>query len=81
MEHIVRNGETLASIAQRYGVTIPAIMQANSLTSDTIYVGQRLFIPVQSVQPLFPPPQQQHHTHTHTHTHTHIYSYPPTRTP
>jgi LysM repeat protein len=43
--HIVQRGETLSSIARRYGVTVAALMAYNSLTSTTIYVGQHLLIP------------------------------------
>lgn len=43
--HIVQRGDTLYSIARRYGVTVQALMAYNSLTSTTIYVGQRLLIP------------------------------------
>jgi LysM repeat protein len=44
--HIVQAGETLYSIASRYGVTVEAIMAANDLTNaNYIYVGQRLIIP------------------------------------
>jgi LysM repeat protein len=44
--HVVQAGETLYSIASRYGVTVEAIMAANDLTNaNYIYVGQRLVIP------------------------------------
>lgn len=43
--HIVQTGDTLYSIARRYGTTVDAIMTANGLTSTNIYVGQRLIIP------------------------------------
>lgn len=44
--HIVRYGETLTSIAFRYGTTVEAIMRANNLPNPNfIYVGQRLVIP------------------------------------
>ena len=43
--HIVQRGETLTRIAQNYGVTVAAIMAANNLANDRIYVGQRLIIP------------------------------------
>lgn len=43
--HIVQTGDTLYSIARRYGTTVDAIMSANGLTSTTIYVGQQLIIP------------------------------------
>lgn len=44
-EHIVQKGETLTSIAKNYGVTIAELRKANSLTSDTLKVGQKLVIP------------------------------------
>jgi len=44
--HIVQRGENLSSIALRYGVNMPAIMQVNAiLDADRIYIGQRLTIP------------------------------------
>lgn len=43
--HLVRPGDTLGAIARYYGTTIAAIKAANGLTSNTIYVGQRLRIP------------------------------------
>jgi LysM repeat protein len=43
--YTVRWGDTLFSIAQRFGTTVDAIKNANGLTSDLIYVGQELNIP------------------------------------
>ena len=43
-DYTVRRGDTLTSIASRHGTTVAAIMQANSLRSSLIYVGQRLAI-------------------------------------
>ena len=44
--HVVRAGETLYSIARRYGSTYWAIAMANHLVNpNVIYVGQRLVIP------------------------------------
>jgi LysM repeat protein len=44
--HVVQWGETLAVIAQRYGVSMAAIVQANGLANPNfIYAGQRLTIP------------------------------------
>lgn len=44
--HIVQWGETLSMIADRYGVTVEAIMAANGLHDPNfVYVGQRLKIP------------------------------------
>lgn len=46
VSYTVVQGDTLSGIANRFGTTVPAIMQANGLTSDVIYVGQVLLIPV-----------------------------------
>ncbi|MDH7484980.1 MAG: LysM peptidoglycan-binding domain-containing protein [Anaerolineae bacterium] len=47
--HTVQPGETLSSIAARYGVSLSAIMQANGISNaNVIYVGQRLTIPAGS---------------------------------
>ncbi len=44
--HTVQPGETLYSIAQRYGTTWQAIAQANGIVNpNQIYVGQKLKIP------------------------------------
>jgi len=43
--HVVQQGDTLFSMARRYGVTVEAIQQANNLTGDAIAVGQQLIIP------------------------------------
>ncbi|MEA3408395.1 MAG: LysM domain-containing protein [Chloroflexota bacterium] len=44
--HVVKRGETLYSIARRYGVSVEALAHANGLrTPNTIYAGQRLVIP------------------------------------
>jgi len=54
--YVVRWGDTLFSIAQRFGVTVDAIKQANGLTSDFIVVGQELIIPGGIVPPPGGPP-------------------------
>ncbi len=44
--YVVSWGDTLSSIARRYGTSVSAITQANQLSNpDWIYVGQRLTIP------------------------------------
>ncbi|MBI3240722.1 MAG: LysM peptidoglycan-binding domain-containing protein [Chloroflexi bacterium] len=44
--HTVEVGENLTLIAQRYGVTVEAIVRANNLrNADSIFVGQQLIIP------------------------------------
>ncbi|HWO96259.1 MAG TPA: LysM peptidoglycan-binding domain-containing protein [Bacillus sp. (in: firmicutes)] len=42
--HYVRAGETLYIISKKYGVTVDQLKQWNRLTSDMIYVGQKLQI-------------------------------------
>ena len=55
--HMVRSGETLRVIAQRYGVGILQLVAANGIVNpDRIYVGQSLRIPGQG-QPTPAPPQ------------------------
>jgi LysM repeat protein len=46
----VRAGDTLSGIASRHGTTVQAIMNANGLSSTTIYAGQRLAVPGASGQ-------------------------------
>jgi LysM repeat protein len=43
--YVVRQGDTLSSIAEAFGVTVAAVMDANGLESDVINVGQQLVIP------------------------------------
>lgn len=43
--YVVKPGDTLYSIAARYGTTVEAIMRANGLPNATIYAGQTLVIP------------------------------------
>lgn len=50
--HIVQPGETLFSIARRYGTTVDAITHANGISDPRrIYVGQRLLIPATTEPP------------------------------
>jgi LysM repeat protein len=44
--YVVAWGDSLSSIARRYGTTVAALVEANSVANpDFIYVGQRLVIP------------------------------------
>ncbi len=45
MIYIVRPGDTLNSIAARYGTAVYTLMRANCLSSAFIYAGQRLYVP------------------------------------
>lgn len=53
--YVVSAGDSLYRIAQKFNTTINAIIEANNLTTDTIYIGQSLTIPtdttVESVAP------------------------------
>ncbi len=50
--HVVRSGETLRVIAQRYGVGILQLVAANGIVNpDRIYVGQSLRIPGRASRP------------------------------
>jgi len=40
--HEVRSGQTLFSISQSYGITVPQLKQWNSLLNNTIKIGQKL---------------------------------------
>lgn len=44
--YVVHPGDSLFLIAQRYGVTVQALIKANRLISNKLAIGQRLFIPV-----------------------------------
>lgn len=43
--YVVKEGDTLSLIADRFGTSAEAIMQANDLSSDVINIGQELVIP------------------------------------
>lgn len=45
--HVVEGGDTLNRIAQRYGVTVEAVMQANGITDRNriLRIGERLIVP------------------------------------
>ncbi|MGX7245357.1 LysM peptidoglycan-binding domain-containing protein [Enterococcus quebecensis] len=40
--HTVKSGDTLWDLAQKYGTSVQTIKQMNSLSGDTIYIGQKL---------------------------------------
>lgn len=52
--YIVQPGDTLFSISRRTGVSLAQLKQANCLISDSIRVGQRLFLP-EPIEPPAPP--------------------------
>ncbi|WP_035054104.1 muramidase family protein [Carnobacterium pleistocenium] len=42
--YVVKSGDTLSAISAKYGVSIANLKEANKLTSDTIFVGQKLVV-------------------------------------
>jgi len=46
LKHVIEDGETLLSIAIKYGISVEEIQQANGLTSELIRVGDELTVPV-----------------------------------
>lgn len=55
--YIVRRGDTLSSIALRFGVSLHALVRANGLRNPSfIYVGQRLLIPGRTTPTSSPSP-------------------------
>ncbi len=44
-QYAVQQGDTLFSLARRFGVTVEDIQRTNQLADDNIYVGQQLLIP------------------------------------
>ncbi len=43
--YVVRSGDTLYLLSQRYGVSIDALKRANNLSGNSLFPGQRLSIP------------------------------------
>lgn len=53
--YTVQRGDSLYSIASRYGVTVSALREANNLTTDVLQIGQILIIPGQGSSGETPP--------------------------
>lgn len=51
VQYVVRAGDSLWLIAQKYGTTVDAIKKMNNLTGDLIRIGQVLTIPVSGTPP------------------------------
>lgn len=50
--YTVKSGDSLWSIAKRYGVTVNELKEANNLTSNALSVGQMLRIPIEEEETL-----------------------------
>ena len=48
IDYIVKKGDTLYSIANRYGVSVKDIMNLNGLKNSSLFINQKLLIPVNS---------------------------------
>ena len=46
--YIVKTGDNLFNIASRYGISVNKLRDINNLTSDVLFVGQQLLVPVSS---------------------------------
>lgn len=46
--YVVKGGDTLYSIASRYGLTVDKLKDINNLSSDNLSVGQKLLVPSSS---------------------------------
>ena len=52
MWYNVQSGDSLYLISRKFGVTIEQIKNANQLTDNIIYVGQRIYIPLERPEPI-----------------------------
>ena len=56
-DYTVQAGDSLGAIAERFGLTLAEVMEANSIANpDTVYIGQRLVIPVEAEEIADPGP-------------------------
>jgi LCP family protein required for cell wall assembly len=49
--HIVQEGNTLYSLAKRYGTDVDTLMRVNCLNTFTIFIDQRLYVPGPAASP------------------------------
>jgi LCP family protein required for cell wall assembly len=54
--HIVQWGNTLYSLARRYGTDVDTLMHVNCLNTHTIFIGQHLYVPGPPATPTVPTP-------------------------
>lgn len=46
--YIVRSGDTLSKIAKKHGLSTDSLKKYNKLSNDSIYAGQKLFLPTEN---------------------------------
>ena len=51
--YVVKKGDTLYSIAKRYGITVDELKRANNLTSNTLSINQKLVIPAATEENIY----------------------------
>ena len=44
--YVVQEGNTLGSLAQRYGTDVVTLMRVNCLKTETVFANQRLYVPI-----------------------------------
>jgi LCP family protein required for cell wall assembly len=54
--YVVQAGNTLYSLADRYGTDVDTLMHVNCLNTHTIFMGQRLYVPGLGATPTLPAP-------------------------
>jgi LCP family protein required for cell wall assembly len=52
--HAVQSGNTLTSLAQRYGVSVETLMYVNCLNTETVFINQRIYVPGPATEPTPP---------------------------
>lgn len=58
-EHIVQRGETLESVAQKYGISVATLLRVNPGCQNLFYPGLKLQIPERQTQPALQAPANQ----------------------
>lgn len=66
VQYTIQPGETLFSLARLFGTTVAQIRQANCLFGDTIFAGQRIFVPNVPTRTATPVPPTEAPTATST---------------
>ncbi len=48
VEHVIKSGETLSSIAKKHGVTVEELRKANNISGDNVRAGSSIKVPVKN---------------------------------